>query len=195
MSYRLIMQYFFEHKDETIDQIVKAAFPDYNGRAIKLSTDIPDRLDSYWSSGGSRNYYAFYAMDGGKVLAVQSNHPFFEPGRPSYLGGILPAGILLVEHKIFSGHDMGITIYVSQQDLAPLLPPPADYELTPEETTVLTYTSSHIPEARYPEAQRKTGITRQEWDAAKLALAQKKLLTKSGAINAKGKNYLSQKGL
>lgn len=181
-----------EKPDATVRKIVNATFPSYKGRKFKLSTDIPSRLNSYWN-GGSRDYFSFYELSTGKVLDVGSNHPFFEAGKPRDLEE-LPPGIVIVKHSIFCGKDMGITIYANASDLAPMIPPKA--ELTPHEKVVLKYTRSlkssyaGIKNYRFHEAKRKTGIKLDEWEAAKAALIEKKLLNKRGAITAAGRNAI-----
>jgi hypothetical protein len=185
--------HWIDKPDETIRKIVNATFPSYKGRKFQLSTDIPTRLDSYWS-GGSRSFYSFYELNTGKVLDVGSNHPFFEAGKPRELE-TLPPGIVIVKHSIFCGKDMGITIYANSGDLAPMLPPKV--ELTQNEKIVLEYTRSlkssyaGIKNYRFHEAKREKGICLEEWEAAKAALIERKLLNKRGAITPAGRNALS----
>lgn len=184
--------HWIDKPDETLRKIIAATFPSYRGRKFKLSTDIPTRIDSYWS-GGSKSSFSFYELSTGKVLDVASNHPFFEAGNPRELDG-LPPGIILVKHSIFCGKDMGITVYANSGDLTPMLPPKA--ELTPHEKTVLEYTRSlkssyaGIKNYRFVEAKRSTGIKLEEWEAAKATLIEKKLLNKRGAITPAGRNAI-----
>jgi len=178
--------------DEMIRKIVSAAFPSYTGRKFKLSTDVPKNLTSYWS-GGSRDYYCFYELSTGKVLDVESNHPFFEANRPRHLEQ-LPPGVVLVKHSISMGKDMGITIYANTGDLAPMLPEKA--EITEDERVVLSYTRSYkssyagIKNYRFHEAEQHTGITLERWEKAKTSLITRKLLNKAGAITPAGRNAL-----
>ena len=105
--------------DPEIKRVCKLAFPEYRGRKFRYDTRIPTDLSSYWD-GGSRNSFAFVELKTGKVAPVQSNHPFFEAGRPSELKS-LPAGFVVVEHSIFCGKDMGMTVYVNAGDIWPAL--------------------------------------------------------------------------
>jgi len=129
----------------------------------------------------------------GKVLDVDSNHPFFEAGKPRDLEE-LPPGIVIVKHSIFCGKDTGITIYANANDLTPMLPEKT--ELTPHEKTVLEYTKSYKPSYagiknfRWHEANRDTKISLNEWETAKTKLIERKLLNKRGAITPAGRNAL-----
>ena len=94
-----------------VKRIVKATFPEYRGRKIYFSDAITKReLRRYWV-GGSRDYYMFYQPATGKVWSLGSNHPFFEKGKPAPTCEVMPESVCLVEHSIFCGKDIGITIY------------------------------------------------------------------------------------
>lgn len=184
--------YHIDKPDGMIRKVVAAAFPNYTGRKFKLCTDIPKNLTSYWS-GGSRDYYCFYELATGKILEVESNHPFFEADRPCRLEK-LPAGILVVKHSISMGKDMGITIYANSSDLSPMLP--AKTDINEDERIVLSYTRAYkssyagIKNYRFHEAKEKTGITWERWEQAKIVLISKKLLNARGAITPAGRNAL-----
>lgn len=174
--------------DETIKKIVKAAFPDYNGKKFQLSTSVPTRLDSYWD-GGSRNYYVFVELATMKSISLPSNHPLFEPNNPRDLK-ILPNGIVIVQHTFFCGKDMGITIYANQDQLVPLLP--EAQELSRDEKIVLyftkSYKSSYAGISNYRFHLAKKYITQENWEIAKQSLISKKLLNKAGAVTPEGRN-------
>lgn len=184
--------YWIDKPDQTIQKIVSATFPSYKGRKFRLSTNIPSRIDSYWS-GGSRDSFVFYELNSGQVLDVHSNHPIFEAGRPRDLES-LPAGVVLVKRSIFCGKDMGIVIYANINDLTPMIP--AKVELSENEKIVLQHTKSlkssyaGIKNYRFHEAHRKTKITIEEWDEAKQSLINRKLLNRAGAITASGRNAI-----
>ena len=108
--------------DPSVVALCKKAFPAYNGRKFRWSTSIPTSLDSYWE-GGSRDSYAFVNLKTKEVAAVQSNHPFFEKDKPRFLSA-LPLGFGIVQHSIFCGKDMGMTLYINAQDIWPALPAP-----------------------------------------------------------------------
>jgi len=190
------MLHHVDKPDQTIKGIIAACFPTYTGKKIKISTNIPTRLNSYWD-GGSRTYFAFYSLDNAKVFNVESNHPMFEAGKPNHLEK-LPNRLLLVAYSIFCDKDTGITIYANADDLAPMLPKNEEI-LTQDELIVLTFTrtfkSSYagIPNYRFREAKKVHGITEIAWNAAKDALVVKGLLGKNGAITPNGKNAIDGK--
>jgi len=188
------MIYYISKTDPLIKEIIRRTFPDYKGRKIRISTDIPTRLDSYWD-GGSRDYYAFCSLDEKKAFSVSSNHPFYESENPTVLKR-LPERILLVRHAIFCGQDLGITIFANASDMTKFLPE-NENNLSEDEKTVLEFTSglkssyAGISNYRFKEAKECRGITLERWDAAKASLIQKKLLNKAGAINPDGRNALN----
>lgn len=94
-----------------VKKVIKATFPNYRGRKVFFSTDIPNyELRSYWD-GGSRDYYVFFQPATGKTWNLGSNHPFFEANKPAPLAEAMPENVCLVRHTIFCGKDCGITIY------------------------------------------------------------------------------------
>lgn len=187
--------------DDNTKAIINRCFPDYKGKKVEISDSIPGSMNSYWD-GGSRNTWAIYDLDTGKAQHVPSNHPFFESDRPRTMNDFfgtdeLPKNKLLVEHSIFQGKDMGIRIYGHAEKVLPMLhslPEP----VSDHEKTVLKFTRSlkssyaGIKNYRFKEAKRETGITESQWESAKQALIDKKLLTKAGAITPRGQNALGR---
>lgn len=115
------MDYFkLDRKDKLIKSICESI--GYNGRKIRASLgSVPNQLDSYWDCGSKDTYY-FYHLDQQKLFKVDSNHPFFEVGKPRQLNQ-LPNRILLIEHSIFCGKDLGLKIYSNVSDRGSFLPP------------------------------------------------------------------------
>jgi len=189
------MIYYISKTDPLIKEIIRRTFPEYKGRKIRISTDIPSRLDSYWD-GGSRDYYAFCSLDEKKAFSVPSNHPLYEGKNPRTLKR-LPERILLVRQSIFCGKDLGITIFVNESDMTKFLPE-NNNNLPEDEKTVLEFTSglkssyAGISNYRFYEARASRGITLERWNEAKASLIQKKLLNKAGAITPNGRNALNQ---
>jgi len=190
--------YYIVKPDDMIKKIISSTFPYYRGKKVKLSSNIPKNLDSFWD-GGSRNYYAFYSLVDGKVLTVQSNHPFFESDNPRVLKN-LPFGLLLVEHTIYCGKDLGITIYVNADDMSKFYLP-ASTELTRNEKIVLIATKTlknsyaGISNYRFRKANYLTKISAKNWNTAKNSLIEKKFLAKNGAITPRGRNAIESAGL
>lgn len=190
------MVHHVEKIDGVIREIIAACFPKYTGKKVKISTDIPSRIESYWD-GGSRNYYVFYSIDSKKVQAVGQNHPMFNADKPNKLER-LPERFLLVEECIFCGKNHGITIYANPSDLAPMIEYKAD-ELTDAERIVLSFTGHYkasyggVPNIRYREAYRVHKIAPESWEGAKTDLIRKGMLDKRGAITMKGRNAIEGK--
>lgn len=176
-----------------VADIIKATFPEYKGNTVKLVSRIPTNLSSYWD-GGSRSYYALYDLAESRVFHVADNHPAFNRGAPSELNPAeLPPNVVVVEHCIFCGKDMGICIYARPEMLTPLLPA-ASSDVTRDERIVLHATRSLKPgyggvkENRFEDARRYTGITWERWQSAKASCIAMRLLNKAGAITTEGRN-------
>lgn len=177
-----------------VKEIGLAAFPDYSGRKFKLepfpSTGMS--LHSYWS-GGSRNYFAFAHLDTRKATeSVPQNGTVFDG--ENYKVTHLPENVALVEHSYFCGKDLGLTIYVGEENLVKMIP--ASVELTVDEKIVLAATRAYkasyggVSNVRFKEARGATGITLIRWDEAKASCVAKRLLDKRGAITNEGKNAI-----
>lgn len=187
--------HYLEKIDDTTRRIIKDCYPEYTGKKVKISTDIPTELRSYWD-GGSRNYYVIYCLADGRTLSVGSNHPMFEENNSSILLG-LPTGYVIVSHSFYCGKDIGITIYANKADLVPLLSEVA--ELTKNELIVLTFTAGYKAsyggrsDLRFYEANRVHGISKATWQTTKDLLISKGLLAKNGSITANGRNAIADK--
>lgn len=182
---------FFTDPPPELARIFKFAFPSYKGRKFKLrAQDYPVSVRSYWD-GGSRTQYRFVRADG-QVISAPSSHPIFE----NHISGVdsvtIPHGVVLVEHAIFCGKDMGLTAVIPSDRIAGYLPPAET--VTTQEGIVLAYTSAlkntygGQKNIRFTSANRSEGITAEEWETAKLALIERKLLRKNGAVTPEGRN-------
>jgi hypothetical protein len=148
--------------------------------------------------GGSRTTYSLVRLsDGGSMAASENTSAPWDNARQSRNIALIP-GVIVVEHRIFRGADMGLTFYVHPQDTAAMLPAPVD--LTVHERFVLeatrSYKSSYGGMDRYEMATRdaqyrnKFAPTRDEWNATKEALIKRGYLNKSGAITTAGRNAI-----
>ena len=177
-----------------VKQIAQAAFPDYKGRSFSV---LPFRggmdLSSYWS-GGSRDYYNVInltTLRSAEIPQGGSGH-----GDAPYRISTLPDNMAVVKRTYFQGKDLGITIFVNPENLSKMLPSPD--EVSWAEKVVLSATRSYkssyagAKDYRFQEALRYTGITKQEWDAAKQSLIQKGMLNKAGAITNSGRNAIGR---
>ena len=106
--------------DKFTRDLVKKAFPDYNGRKYRVKVfEGPKEIRSYWSEG-SRDFYAFINMETKEAGEIHSNHPVYEPNQPNTLKE-LPINVALICHTIFCGKDIGVTIYVRPENMPLLL--------------------------------------------------------------------------
>lgn len=105
-------------KAEVAD-ILKITFPDYKGRTFRVcyTTDVTF-YDTNWG-GGSKNTYAAVQMTTGKVGRMVVPAP--------WVNGIegqrvqLPEDVVIVEHSVFCGKDMGIRFHVHESHAARFL--------------------------------------------------------------------------
>lgn len=106
--------------DPTIRKIVRACYPNWKGRKIKIEPATRYYMSDYWSEG-SRNYVMAYHLESGatKHPSRMATNPYNDVAHAEVQ---IPEGIALVENAIFSGKDMGIRIYVNPANLAKLLP-------------------------------------------------------------------------
>lgn len=177
-----------------VKQIAAMAFPSYHGKTFSVEPLTgPMRLDSYLS-GGSRDYYVMIDLASGRNIAIPENGtPFSNGGQVFNLENGLPDGVALVQHTIFSGKDLGITVYVSPNNLNRMaLPQPAELSLA--EKIVLAYTrsrkSSYNGLNRQQMALDESGFPEAEWNTAKASCISKGYLNAAGAITNNGRNAI-----
>ena len=91
--------------------IAKYVYPEYRGRKLRIERADTYRMQNYWD-GGSRSYVKALDLATGRVseAAPSSGNPFNDIAHAVVA---IPPGIALVEHSIFCGKDIGITVYVS----------------------------------------------------------------------------------
>jgi len=169
----------------------------YTGNKFKAvvtdSVTIPS--DAGLWSGGSRDIYQVVELFSSERRSVpfQDLDPWTSARKDRKVE--LRDGFAVVEHSIFCGKDMGLTIYINSNNAAGLLPAPV--ELTDEEVFVLQairqYKSSYNGLDRYQLATQynfsgKVFPTRESYNAAKDSLIACGFLTKAGALTTKGKN-------
>src|SRR5215467_1660620 len=99
-------------KEPLIGQIARAAFPGYTGNKFRLDiTDRPINCASSWE-GGSRDYFVFVdlaTMNSSGQMPAQSAFDRKVEGLDHVT---LPPNVACVEHSIFCGKDMGLTIHI-----------------------------------------------------------------------------------
>ena len=177
-----------------ITDMVRIAFPRYNGRKYRIdNSGRPVNITSYWS-GGSRDYFAVVNLETRKVLPVPQNGTVFDGGPIASDGVVVPPGYVIIEHSIAMGKDFGITIYIDPDTAIKFLPDPV--KINDNERIVLEFTRTYkntyagIKNYRFYEASKKVGISRDAWNVASDSLKTAKLLNKAGAITTTGRNAL-----
>ena len=88
--------------------IVSQVFPEYRGRKFKLYFQQHVIFSDLHWAGGTRNSYAFVRADG-ELAFFPASTPWDSPFEGRKMP--LPENILVVEHTMFCGKDLGITIY------------------------------------------------------------------------------------
>lgn len=110
------MDFKVSRQDAVVKEIIRRTFPGYRGRKVRVQvSDRPMRLNAYWD-GGSRSSYVAVEMDTLRTAAPDQavQNPFRAAAHAEYQ---IPVGILLVEHQIFCGKDVGITIHVRTENV------------------------------------------------------------------------------
>ena len=88
--------------------IIRATFPNYNGRKVKVEfRESITFFDTNWG-GGTKNTYAFVRADGA-IAHYDAPAPWVNPVEGKTVP--LPPDVIVVCHSIFCGQDCGLTIY------------------------------------------------------------------------------------
>lgn len=96
-----------------VKRVIAATFPEYRGRKVKAQYwRGPRRLENYWD-GGTRSYYVAIRIEDGAVADFGTDNPFHQSAHEPV---DLPSGVLLIEHVIFCGKDLGLRIWARQDD-------------------------------------------------------------------------------
>lgn len=192
--------HYLTGREPLIQGICNAAFPGYAGQKFKLRTAESVDIRSSWD-GGSRDYFVFVELSTLRATPqVPAQSAFDRPlaGHPE--ATVLPDGIACVEHSIFCGKDMGLTIIVNPSTMNPSFLP-VQVELSRDERIVLAATAglkssyAGVKDYRFAESTRETGITRDRWDVAKSSCIGRKFLNAAGAITTEGRNAIGDQRL
>jgi hypothetical protein len=101
-----------------IKSIVKAAYPSYRGRKIRISEHTSNGMNtnSYWD-GGSRDTFTVVDLATLQARPIPGINPISPPANwrdPT----TIEAGTAIVEHSIFCGKDAGCTVHIRPEDRA-----------------------------------------------------------------------------
>jgi hypothetical protein len=176
--------------DQTVDRLIRAAFPEFNGHHVTAYvTDTVRFWGTQWDEGHKREYAVVRLTDLRRVDVHEA--PFMQRDAFYDVDHKIPVGFVIVVH-VYSRGGQSIEIHSPGANISPLLPAPVN--LTPDEETVLVatrcYKSSYagISNYRFHEARRSRGITAERWETAKAALIGKRLLNRAGALTVEGRN-------
>lgn len=161
-------------------QLMAARF-DSKSRAVLLFPvkDYPEPPDRDWDHG-SRTAYDWCDVYGNSVAGMGTH------------GCTCKFSVLQVQHVISGGNDRGLRIFGLPDTLMELVEPGLDLRpplLTWAEKVVLAATRGLKSQFRWQYA-RRTGITAEEYQSARSALADKKMLTKAYALTNAGRNAI-----
>lgn len=182
-----------------IQNIITATFPDYRGPKAQVRIQGHFEYHDYdlnWS-GGSIKYLRALRVDPAtgafRVVAFESLMGIGMPSGKGFAGKV-PKDVMLVEHCISCGHDLGIRCIVGpDSDFLPKLALPAVAELSKEEVTVLTAFAS-LKSAYRADALTRAGVHRMRAVEIVKALADRGLLKTNAAgasqITVEGRNAL-----
>lgn len=96
-------------KKAQIAPVLKVTFPNYKGHTFKVQfTEKVTFGDLHWG-GGTRSVYKFVNMENGSSRPVPTGNPWNSPLEGQTLD--LPENVVVVEHVIFCGQDLGIRFY------------------------------------------------------------------------------------
>lgn len=97
------------------------AFPEYRGRSFRVSiAGVVTLHDLNWG-GGTRNVYKAVPLTReGAANGLPTFSPWNNPAEGKTLE--IPAGWAVVEHTVFCGTDLGLTVHVGTGDMARVLP-------------------------------------------------------------------------
>ncbi len=182
---------YLRKNEPIVEALRRAAFPGYTGQKFKLEFREQIRFaDTQWS-GGSRSEYIIIKLDGMQRANIPTA-PYMERSQVHETDYPIPVGYVVVMHRMFCGQDMGLTFFVNPATVE-MTALASGGDATRNERIVLAATgkkSSYkgISDFRFHEAHHSTGISREEYDAAKESCIRKGWLNKAGAITVDGRN-------
>lgn len=145
---------------------------------------------THWDEGQIHKWTAVRLSDMATVPIPRS--PWQAgPGQSDPVAEI-PEGIAMVDNRI--GHRETVTIYVNPGSLTPML---SDEKLSDDVARMLSVTASlkntyaGETDLRFRTVSKRTGMTRDQWEAAQAWAKAKKYLTKSGSITQDGRNAIA----
>jgi len=104
---------------KVIKAIIAACYPDWKGRKVRVSIAAEYQIADYWSEGSRRFVLAYDLGTGAVATATKAaGIPYLAQAHARFA---IPQGIALVEHGIFCGKDIGVTIFISAVETSRIL--------------------------------------------------------------------------
>jgi hypothetical protein len=170
--------------DDTLKQLATQLFG-YRGNKFQVNSATHYQMSNYWNGGSKATCYAINRA-GLKVVSpsTKTNDP---NNKQAHVSLEIPPGIFLIEHRISSGKDLGITV-ISRPDELDTGALPETHDCNDHELIYLCFTLAYKSNYRFNEAQRSTNINAEDWNNAKQSCISKGLTDKRGTPNLTGKN-------
>ena len=109
-------------KRADVEPLVRATFPEYRGRKIRVQPRERVTFSSLNWEGGSRSQYRACTLTGqwtGSAAKYNAQAPWANQAEGKSVD--IPPGACIVEHVMFCGKDLGLRIYVRPEDMPRLL--------------------------------------------------------------------------
>jgi hypothetical protein len=98
--------------------IVLGSFPEYRGRKLRICPSEKVTLTQLNWEGGSRSQYRAVTLEGfpiGNTDEYNQVAPWNNPAEGKTFA--IPQGVVIVEHVMFCGKDLGLRIWTNPQDM------------------------------------------------------------------------------
>jgi hypothetical protein len=188
-----VSDYYTTAKDEIVNNICSAAFPDYKGRNVQIEF-VTGALDLTYRDDYSYLTYKIVRLSDYKVTSVPYRGTNDDP-IPEYKNYDLPAGAVVVVHKIVHGKNYGLYIYARTESFITI--PERSDDLSEIETRVLIITDNYkssyagFKDYRAVILREKFGYKQSLIEAARKSLKQKGYMTANKAITNKGRSAIA----
>ena len=105
-----------------VAEVLARTFPSYRGRTFRVDVaELVTFHDLHWGGGSRNEYRAVRLADGAAGDIPTGPAPWASPTEG--LTVPLPPGVVVAEHVMFCGRDLGIRFHVNPATVARMLPP------------------------------------------------------------------------
>lgn len=108
--------YKVRKSDAAIRPILTACYPTWRGRRVSVRPATQYQMADYWD-GGTRHHVVAYDLATGRTARALGEAQIPMSDLAHAVVGV-PRGVLLVEHTIHCGRDVGVTLVAHPDDLA-----------------------------------------------------------------------------